>query len=631
MKRKITAYLLMLVMVLSTILGQVMPYTSIKAASSTLIIHYGGREDGNYDGWNLWVWEEGKEGKQVDFKTEDAYGKIAVVNVSKSGKVGFIVRLNQWEAKDIDADRYVEVGEGITEIWLTSNKEEYTDTPPKGAETFDFEKDNKERQAVYNQKKALKLDVHFYGFEKKYKGIEAYAWLEGQDSGSYQMQKKDNFGAVFQIGLMNKDKVKTAGLNITLPDGSGDCENSRTIDLTRAKNNKLEVYVVQGNQEVYYSKKDAVKNPVISQAKFVSAKEIVFSIADTMDTKDEKLFKEFKVKDQNGTEYEILKVWSANPGIEKSASIIMKNELDFSKSYTLSMEGHVSTPVSVGEVFSTEEFAEAFTYEGDDLGATYTPEKTNFRVWAPTASDVQINFYEKGQGDNLIETQSMIKDEKGTWIYEASGDYKDIYYTYSVTVDGNTNEAVDPYARTTGVNGQRGMVVDLDSTDPKGFEKDKRPEFKNMTDAIIYELHIRDLSSDSSSGIKNTGKYLGLTEKGTTNAEGEATGLDHLVDLGITHVHLLPSFDYASVDESKTNSGQFNCGYDPQNYNVPEGSYATDAEDGNVRVNEYKQMVQSLHENDIRVVMDVVYNHTFNVNDSNFQKIVPDYYYRKDG
>lgn len=630
MGKKVTSLLLALVMALSMFFGQAGQVLTLNAAGSTLIIHYGGREDKKYDGWNLWVWEDGKDGKQVDFAADDSFGKVAVCSLSGAGKVGFIVRLNEWEAKDVEEDRYVDAGEGTTEIWLTSGKADIATKAPKGAQKYDIEAMNKARQAVYNQRDALKLDVHYYAFNNQYDKISAYAWLGEQDGGSYDVQTKDSFGGVFKIGLVNKKKAKTAGLRFSMEDGSKDCETDRLINLSQVKNNRLSVYIVQGNKEVYYNKKDAVKQPVIASASFAGAAEITFTTADMMDTSKESLVKQFKVTDQDGKEYGLEKVWSENPGKEKSASLILSEEVDFANTYTISMKGHVSSVVSVSTAFSTEAFEKAYTYTGDDLGATYSPEATKFRLWAPTATSVEINFYSKGLGDNLIDTQAMQRDINGTWVYEAAGDMKNTYYTYSVTVDSSTKEAVDPYARTTGANGKRAMIVDLDSTDPKGFSKDKSPEFKNMTDAVIYELQIRDLSTDDSSGIKNKGKYLGLTEEGTKNSNGDSTGLDHLVDLGITHLHIMPSFDYASVDETGKED-QYNWGYDPQNYNVPEGSYATDAKDGNVRVNEYKQMVQALHKKGIRVVMDVVYNHTFNIDDSNFQKIVPDYYYRKAG
>ncbi|MDE7477264.1 MAG: type I pullulanase [Lachnospiraceae bacterium] len=295
------------------------------------------------------------------------------------------------------------------------------------------------------------------------------------------------------------------------------------------------------------------------------------------------------------------------------------------------MEGYEGTTVSKNRIIGSNYFDEAFTYDGDDLGATYTKEKTGFKVWAPTASGVTLNLYEQGEGANLTETLSMTLGDKGVWSCEKQGDLNGVYYTYSIKIGNKTNETVDLYARATGVNGDRGMVVDLSATNPEGFENDIRPAFVNPTDAVIYELHVRDLSSDASSGISNTGKFLGLTETGTTNADGLATGLDHIKDLGVTHVQILPSFDYATVDEAKLDTPQFNWGYDPKNYNVPEGSYSTDPYRGEVRIKEMKQMVQVLHANGIRVNMDVVYNHTSSIEGSWFQKTVPDYFYRKVG
>ena len=290
-------------------------------------------------------------------------------------------------------------------------------------------------------------------------------------------------------------------------------------------------------------------------------------------------------------------------------------------------------PVGNTSEYSTQAFEEKFTYLGDDLGAAWTRDDTKFRVWAPTAQKVQVNLYTEGDASvsDLIETIDMKSDINGTWTAAKTGDANGTYYTYSVTIEGTVNETIDPYARTAGVNGDRGMIIDLESTNPEGWEEDKNPNNGlAITDAVIYELHIRDLSSDISSGIENTGKYLGLTETGTTNSDGDSTGLDHMIDLGITHLHLLPVFDYATVDESKLDSDQFNWGYDPKNYNIPEGSYSTDPYQGEVRVSEFKQMVQTLHESDISVVMDVVYNHVSSAEDFSFNQIVPGYFSRID-
>jgi len=285
------------------------------------------------------------------------------------------------------------------------------------------------------------------------------------------------------------------------------------------------------------------------------------------------------------------------------------------------------------EIYSTEQFESQYTYEGTDLGARWTKEKTTFRVWAPTAIGVRVNLYKSGTPGkkDLLEQLPMKLDVKGTWVAEKAGDLNGVYYTYEVAVDEKTVEACDPYARTTGVNGYRAMVIDLASTNPPGWETDRDPHGGvPITDAVIYELHIRDLSADSSSGILHKGKFLGLTEHGTKNANGDPTGLDHIMAMGITHLHLLPSYDYGSVDEANLDEPQFNWGYDPVNYNVPEGSYATDPFHGEVRVKEMKQMVKALHASGISVVMDVVYNHVFHVNEFCFNRIVPNYFSRTD-
>ena len=285
--------------------------------------------------------------------------------------------------------------------------------------------------------------------------------------------------------------------------------------------------------------------------------------------------------------------------------------------------------------YSSTEFESKYTYTGTDLGAVWTREKTAFRVWAPTASAVRVNLYRTGdaQVNDLLESLSMNADVNGTWFIEKSGDLNGIYYTYSVTVAGNTTEACDPYARATGVNGNRAMVIDLVSTNPAGWDTDTDPNAgKPFTDAVIYELHIRDLSIDESSGhsVKNKGKYLGVFEPGTATKSGIPTGLDHMKNLGITHLHILPMYDFGTVDEYHLDRPQFNWGYDPVNYNVPEGSYSSDPFNGAVRVAELKQMVKGLHDNGISVVMDVVYNHVYEAKDFCFNQIVPYYFSRTD-
>lgn len=282
------------------------------------------------------------------------------------------------------------------------------------------------------------------------------------------------------------------------------------------------------------------------------------------------------------------------------------------------------------EIFESKEFEEKYCYEGNDLGANYSKDETIFKVWAPTAEDVVLNIYKDGYKSTIKESFQMEYDAKGVWIVKVEGDLHKAYYTYTINADGTTNETGDVYAKACGVNSLRSMVVDLSRTNPEGWEDDKHVVYP-LDETEIWEVHIGDFSNDINSGVKEEyrGKYLAFTEENTTlkNDNVHPTCLSYLKELGITHVHLLPSFDYGSVDES-SNEG-FNWGYDPVNYNVPEGSYSTDPFNGEVRIMEFKKMVQALHKAGLSVVMDVVYNHTYSL-DSNFNKTVPYYYYREE-
>ncbi|MBQ5544453.1 MAG: type I pullulanase [Clostridia bacterium] len=283
----------------------------------------------------------------------------------------------------------------------------------------------------------------------------------------------------------------------------------------------------------------------------------------------------------------------------------------------------------MANMFDTKEFHDKYYYDGA-LGALYTKRMTEFRVWAPTASKVVLNLFREGLGDNQLDSLDMTPAENGIWVYKMPGDQNGIYYTYNVTVNGETNEVVDPYAKAVGANGLRGMVLDLHDTDPRGFRMTERPRFGNCTpaDAVVYETHVRDFSNHYSARSNFPGKFLAFTETGNMLGDGTKIGVDHLKELGVTHVQLLPTYDYYTVDETKLDKPQFNWGYDPLNYNAPEGSYSTDAYDGAVRITEYKQMVQSLHRNGIRVIMDVVYNHTMFAEKSYLNMTVPHYYHR---
>lgn len=276
-------------------------------------------------------------------------------------------------------------------------------------------------------------------------------------------------------------------------------------------------------------------------------------------------------------------------------------------------------------------------YKGTDLGLTYSPAAASFRIWSPVAEAAQLLLYKEAIGGIPFQSIGLTKGPDGTWYTKVGKDLKGVYYAFRVMIGKKWNaEVPDPYVRSVGVNGKRGVVLDLKTTDPEGWATDKSPAFSKTnkaTDAVIYELHIRDASIDPNSGVKQKGTFVGLSETGTHTAGGVSTGLSHIRDLGVTHVHLLPFFDYNSVDESRPDMLQYNWGYDPLNYNVPEGSYSTNAADGAARIRELKQMIQSFHRQGLRVIMDAVYNHTGVTEQSNFNQLVPGYYYRhkKDG
>ena len=259
----------------------------------------------------------------------------------------------------------------------------------------------------------------------------------------------------------------------------------------------------------------------------------------------------------------------------------------------------------------------------------YTPSVTSFHLWSPNADEVRLMLYEEAEGGHAFQTHHMKLGDDGTWHVDVNEDLKGKFYAFNVKMqDEWLGDTPGLFAKAVGINGHRGAIIDMVQTNPIGWENDRKPALRSVADVVVYEMHHRDFSIDASSGIEHKGQFLALTEQGTQSPEGLTTGIDHLKELGVTHVHLLPSYDYASIDEHTFKDSHYNWGYDPQNYNVPDGSYATDPTQPLTRIMEFKQMVQALHQAGIRVVLDVVYNHTYNAATSAFEKTVPGYFYR---
>ena len=579
------------------------------------------RPDGNYDDWNLWVWEAGKDGQRVDFIGEDQEGKFAVVKTSKdAGQLGYILRRseqgNEWAENYFGADKFVDLTAGDTEV-IINHKDEDKDVELKEINR-DFEK--------------VTLNVHYYRFNNDYDEWDVWAWLDPNHGGEgHAFTGEDDFGKTTSIVYENVVDAREDGIGIIIrkPDWSAkDIEFDRFINLAYANNNgEINAYLVQSNSEIVFTAEDAVKDLAITSAKMDSVNEISF-ITNVKMSKDLSL--ENVTLKENG---EVIKVKSLeiNENLT-SGKIVTEKDLSLTNEYNLEIDGYLSKDVTLGKIFNSDEFADLYHYNGE-LGALYSKEKTSFVLWSPTATSVKLALFDAGNGVDAKEVKEMAKGENGIWTLDVNGDLKGTYYTYLVTNNGVEKEVTDPYAKAVGVNGNRAMVIDLSSTNPEGWENDVKPEFVDATDAIIYELHIRDFTIDESSGasMEVQGKYNGMWESGTTLfGNGDIkTGIDHLVELGITHVHLLPTFDHRSIDETKLDQAQYNWGYDPQNYNVPEGSYSSDPYSAEVRVEEFKKMVMELHKVGIRVVMDVVYNHTGATADSHLNLAVPDYYYRQ--
>ena len=261
----------------------------------------------------------------------------------------------------------------------------------------------------------------------------------------------------------------------------------------------------------------------------------------------------------------------------------------------------------------------------------YSPSCTAFSLWSPNADSVQLSLYESAESSAPLCTRWLKRQKDGSWQASVKGDLRGKFYAFRVwdpLLQYEQEESPGIFATAVGVNGRRGAIIDMRSTDPEGWSSDCRPAMDRVADAVVYELHHRDYSIHPSSGVEHKGKFLALTEHGTLSPEGLATGIDHLKQLGVTHVQILPSYDYGSIDETRLADNRYNWGYDPVNYNVPEGSYSTDPYDPASRIREFKQMIQSLHKAGIRVILDVVYNHTYDVARSNFTQTAPGYFYR---
>lgn len=531
------------------------------------------------------------------------------------------------EGKQIDAAPIWSIKNAVDGVSIKDGKLTVASSVQPQDIVIQASKDNyKAEKTIKIVKTMYTYTINYYRYDgKQQSDWNLWIWEENKDGAQYNFTKATEDGYAQAVYTTAQSKISFITRKGEWAEKDG---GDRSIEIKSG--NSIEVWLVQGDEEVHYTKVDL--SPKILAALMDSAADLYVTTSSAVT--DEEL-NTFKLVDESGKEIAVKAAKLSDNKVK--LTVQDANAVKPDKLYKVSSKSFEETNVTMRKILDGSKYY----YSGNDLGLTYTNSKSTFKLWAPTAKTVTLALYdnqgiynEKGEvTDNSGGREiAMTKGDKGVWTASVSENLSGKYYLYKLEFpDGKTNYAVDPYANAVSTNGQRSAVIDLNSTNPAGFGTTGKPELISPTDAVVYEMHVRDFSMDENSGITNKGKFTAFTEEGTT-LKGDSlvkTGIDHLKELGITHVHLLPSYDYKTVNE-KSSDPQYNWGYDPQNYNVPEGSYSTNSEEPAVRVEEFKEMVQALHKNGIRVVMDVVYNHTYETGASPFDAVVPGYFYRTD-
>lgn len=478
---------------------------------------------------------------------------------------------------------------------------------------------------------SIKLTIHYQRPGGDYTGWNLWIWKNSDNdsldkpvsTSGVQFIGDDDFGKYVTITIDGMKDYKNLGIIVRLNDWAAKDVNDDRFINEFDSNGNAEVWLVQ-NDKAIYTKKPTIEMK-ISSASFEATNEVKVE-----------LNKRFKPLSGSSNGFSVsggLSVISArteNPNLPEDTELILtlNGNISLTQRYKISHSTYGSADIALGNLITTEEFEKKFTYKGDDLGNVYKKDSTAFRLWAPTATKVELLTFNSSTS-GVKSRFPMKSDVQGTWVHSLDGDQDGLIYAYNVEVYGDENEAVDPYARAAVENGKRSVVVNLENTNPKGWNREK-PKFSgNPTDAVIYELHVRDLSMDKSAPFPKSarGKYAGLTYPNLKSSSGQPVGVAAIKDLGVTHLQLLPIYDFASVDELNPT---FNWGYDPLNYNVPEGSYSSNPKNPKARITELKGAIQSLHQQGIRVIMDVVYNHVFDASTFSQSKIAPGYWFRTD-
>lgn len=587
--------------------------SSVRASGSTeVIVHYH-RFLGDYSGWNLWLWPhkpESKDGASYEFTGTDDFGVVGDAMVpGASTEVGIIVRLRNWEAKDVEQDRFIDMSSGKAEVWLIQGDPTIYSSR-SGAQT-----------ALVNASKPKLRNSYLDGPSTAFVALTVPVTLSGSGANGFTITDETTRQ---QIPVVSVDRGKPVRAVLvgdlqTKLGAKKDWDPSDFTTLMKETNPDLFQFtgmLPEGN----YQYKVALDG---TWAEAYPASNITLSAPAGGATVT------FSYVPSTHAVYDsINNPTAALPtGTPSIKTDLVKLTLGSAPDVTHTLKVHFGDVAPVTVVPRLVLNDSKYYYGGNDLGAVYGATATSFRLWAPTASSVRLTIYKNEAGD-VLKRLSMRRSVHGTWYAKVGANLHGKLYIYEVTNRGDVENAVDPYAKGIGVNGTSGMVVDLQRTNPPRWRMDHYIRTPHPEDAVIYEVHVRDFSINRRSGMKYKGKFLAFTERGTRGPHGVKTGVDSLKELGVTHVELLPVYGFATIDENNPDR-QYNWGYDPRDYNAPEGAYATTPH-GTGRIAELKRLVQSLHQRGLAVIMDVVYNHTFVTGSSDFDKIVPQYYYRTD-
>lgn len=562
-------------------------------ASTKVIVHY----NGDASKWALWCWPFGKGGKQYSFDKEDDYGHYAEFNIDHSDKVGFLIKGQKDWSKDgkTKADRIVNTDDsGKVEVWYAAGKDE--------------------TQVVTPSFKDVKLKLHYFGDEAP-QTMSVWADDKQASKQTVTLDKSEaNGDKVGEITITGQDLHQ---INIS--------NGKQVYKVTPSPKGQItDVYLNDVDNLPHYTEYSARKDFILSMANMDSDHVVKIK---TNEQLSPDLVKQL-LKAQNN---EITKVEAVNgtDNLSDTFKVTLKNSLELGVNSRIAFCGNPKA-IDVRSYVRSKDFDDKYFYANDDLGSTYSKDKTTIKLWSPIATKVTLRLYKNldnsSQPDKTI---ALTCGDKGVWSTTLTDqDYKGWAYDYQLEfADGHVTTTDDPYSTATTINGVRSVIEDVDNIKPADFIK--MPAFTKPTDAIIYEAGVRDLTADKNANVKHPGQFLGLTQEGTKTDTGYPTGLDYLKKLGVTHVQFLPMYDFGSIDEAHP-SNAYNWGYDPVNYNVPEGSYSSKPADPAARILEMKEMINALHKQGLRVVMDVVYNHVYGLDKQAFDKVVPGYYFKYD-